>query len=297
MLFPIIGHIIGISWIFCGCYYIETGYLSHFPQQTLIRFMPLLILGLLLVLAPGFLLFMKAFWELLIAIISTILLSEDVIKGTKLKKLQEYSSAVKLKSKEYIYLLLLVSVLWLICLLGPAILFGSLTLVGLPIPFAIFGLVFLSFISFISLGIISIFISLSNQVFAFEKYSSFGYLKKSWQIVNNNFGKICGFIILFSIISILISSSFSYLLSFLGVNSFLVKILNNGVQYYIKSIINFFVVDKVILSQITLEAPKSIVALIINFVMGTLLLPFGSVCFTLLYQSFNSKVSGKKKKK
>lgn len=296
MLFPILGQILGLLWILGDCYLLLTLLYSQVPQEILFKNMPLIILGMLVVLIPGFLLFTKAFWAYLISIISTILVSEDLIKGSKIKKVKDYKASVLNRGQEYILLLLVVSLLWVVGLFGPAILFGFLTLLGMPVALVAFAIVFFTFISVIALLMASISICLVNQVFAFEKHSPIGYLKKSWQLIDKKVPMVLGFILLFSIALTLLSFVFTLPFNIFGVSSFFEKIFNDGVLFYMKSVISFFVIDQNTSSQILLKSPKVFADILIMFIVSALVLPFGSISFTLLYQLLTVKTSGKKKK-
>lgn len=296
MLFPIFGQILGIFWILGVCCFLVTTILSQVSQDILIKNIPLVILGMLILLVPGFLLFMNSFWAYLISIISTVLLSEDLIKGCKIKKLKEYKISIEQRSKEYVLLLLIISLFWIAGLFGPAMLFSFFALMGMPAALATFAIVFFTFIAVIILLVVSVSICLANQVFAFERYSPLGYLKKSWQIIDKKFSTVLGFIFLFTIFSSLISFVLILPFNLFGITLFIEKIFNDVVLFYMKSVVSFFAVNSEMSSQILLKSPAFFADALITFMVNTLILPFGSVSFTLLYQLLTTKTSGKKKK-
>lgn len=297
MAFPVIGHLVGIFWILGGCYLILSKLLVKLPQETLVSNMVFIILGMVVALVPGFIIFLKAFWKLLVTFISTVLISEDAIKGNKIKNLREYYIQVINRKNEYIVLLLIISLIWLVLLLAPSILFITLSVMGIAPALGVFGAVFFTFISMVVLGVISIYLSLSYQVFAFEKLKPLQYLQKSWKLVDKSFKKVFGLIVLYLIVATLLSFLIALPFSVFGLNEMIAAYFQNGVSYYTDSIVKFYNLANVPnISSLIIQMPVMVSDLVINFIIGTLLLPFGSLCFIMLYQALVSANNGKKKK-
>ncbi len=187
MLFPIFGQIIGIILILGPTYFITEYVHQNISHPDIVRNFWFIMLGIIVIVIPGFFVFVKAFWELLVVTVSLNLMVLELIKSGKLKNYATYNNVVKLRTKDYIILLLFLSLIWVVLPLMPFLLALLEYNAGID-PMVVLGsLLILSSVTFVLLCVISVYLSLSYQVFAFEELSAAETLKKSCSIVNNNF--------------------------------------------------------------------------------------------------------------
>ena len=211
----------------------------------------------------------------------------DIIKRKVLKHHSHYTQVVSLRSKDYLLMLLI----W--C---------SIILMGLALPLSVYLFVEPAFVMFFLIGfeflavflltILSIYLSLSFQVFAFE--TSFGpmqTLEESFKLVLNNFWRMVTLMLtLFVITGILLPQIFSFAADILMIKStialpikaFLENAFDNypDLYAYLQALpaFQYESMDKFIL-----EASKSTAFALIAAFISILMLPMGSSMYTLFY--------------
>lgn len=294
MLFPVFGQLIGIILILYPSYLFSQNLTGKISGQEIINNIILIFLGLIILILPGFFIFTKAFWEYMIAMAATNSMISSIIKQGRLKDINTHKQVIKLRSKEYIILLSILSLIWLIGLTLPVciILFKN------PKNSAVI-LEFLSveIISTMILSIATIYLSLSYQVFAFENISPVNVIKKSWNLVEGNFWRT---FILGSTVFILTGIIIPKIFQAIFANTVLVTYFAHPVNIYINSIIGGaeniqklsdiaktvplpFKINPAEINTYIIDISKSTVLLISGFIAAGLVLPLGSACYTLLY--------------
>lgn len=305
MLFPVLGQMFGIFLVFFLVYNINQWVQQHLSPVQISSNVLLIIMGIIVAALPGMFIFTKAFWEYMIRMVSLNSLAAVIVNKGKLKDTESANQAVKQRSKDYISLLTLISLIWA----------GGL---GLPVlmlifqgafsqyPVFLYSIVgFAEVLSIIILIIVSVYLSMTFQVFAFENSKPLTVLKKSWKMVDGNFIKFALFgIILGGITGLVVPGIFQAIFSMPLFSVFITKpvyefakasVLTPG---NLSQLMNFF--NSVGLSAITSSADPlwelsfQIALSIVGITITALLLPLGSICYTILYFDLNDKKGQKK---
>ncbi len=290
MLFPIFGQVLGIGLILGPTYFITEYAQQHFSQAELIKNMWLFVLVIIISVIPGFFIFVKAFWELLVVTVSLNLMILELIKSGKLKSYDTYNNVVKLRTKDYIILLLILTLIWIIIPLVPFLLAVLGYAAGIGHMVVSISVLILSAITFILLCVISVYLSLSYQIFAFENLSAIETLKKSCNIVNQNFFRT---LILATIVGIITGTLIPILaedgLQKLNVINWLALPFKAFLQKLVNTpnfITNF--ISEVSQGSIKLKENIDVAANLaflstFKIVITLLLLPLGTCAYSLLY--------------
>jgi hypothetical protein len=280
MLFPVFGQIIGLFLIFYPTYLYKEYYLAKLSGDNLQQNLVFILLGSLFIVIPGFAVFLKAFWDYMVAMVSLNPMVSDIEKKRNLDDFKVYNSSVKLKTNNYVILLLLLSVLWLAVCIFPFFAF----FLGLFINAVFIAPIFLlmALISVIFSIILSVNLSLAFQIFAFESISPIEIIKKSWNLVKGNFWRT-----VFMGIVLLIATLFIVpgLIASIVEKSPLMDYLIHPFESYV----NLFSKNPVFiefLSNIKMTSFGFSVTLALSTVgtiITAMMLPWGSASFTLLY--------------
>jgi len=123
MLFPIFGQLMGVILIFLPVYLLMENIHRKFSTEVISNNIILVLLALIILIIPGFFVFIKAFWEFTIAMVSLNSMVEEIVKIGPIKDFTVHNHLIKLRSKDYIILLLILALLWLIGLLLPGAIF------------------------------------------------------------------------------------------------------------------------------------------------------------------------------
>jgi len=281
MLFPVFGQVLGVLLIFAPVYFYRKYVLLALSGEQLQQNLVFLLLGLILILIPGFILFLNAFWEYLVAMISLNTLTADLVKKKSFGNFKTHNGAVNLRTKDYITLLFLLMSIWIIFPAIPFItLLLSLFFLDKTLSAILFGISLL--ICVILLVLASIYLSLSCQIFALEIITPFGALKKSFEMMKKHFWRgIILAILLFIFTGILIPVLMQMPLK----NTLFMDYLVIPIEIYVKILSeNPFIAGilekiKYSVSDISREIAFSIISMLITSFM----LPLGSICYTLFY--------------
>ena len=298
MLFPVLGQIFGIIWIIFTAFYLSQNIAKSFTPEVLTNNIIFIFFILIVAILPGFFVFTKAFWEYMIAMVSLNSMVSNIIKQGQLKDAHVHSRLVKVKSKEFIGLLLFLSLIWLFGLMLPAVVFF------IQSPFV--GIMFagLELIALMILTIISIYLSISYQVFAFENLSVINIVKRSWNLVEGNFWRtfFLGFVVVL-LTNMLIPSIFQTVADKISLTTFMVQPLQpyavnlSGNPVYLNLISSGIMGQKLLPTAFSYLIIKFITQAILGGIVTAFLLPLGSACYTLLYLDIVDRKSFKSKKK
>lgn len=260
MLFPVFGQIVGIVLIF-GL----TGWLT-FSLPELVDKHPIfnnfstILLALLFVALPGLALFLKAFWDYLVAYGALNSMTEAVITTGKLYDLRAHTEVITKHSFKYIALLIIISIL---------------SFIALNPLFWVIGLIF--FVYFI----------LVFQVFTLEEnISVLDCFKRSFYLIKGNFARTFAIMAILGLIShYLLTFGVSGLLDVIKLSNFFKGVLENWAMALPLTEINSTLAS-FRLPQITaLEVANQILGAAILFVVTGLTLPMRSICWTLWYKN------------
>ena len=165
MFFPVFGQIIGLALIFTANYFFIVNIPSLIKQYPILDNIPLVFTLLLLCVAPGFLIFSKAFYDYLVAF-GSLNSMVYVSRGDKMKNkpldTKAHDDVLKKRIGKYILFLLLLTLLFTV---------GMFPL--FLVPFAI----------------VMVYFSLVFQVFMLEEnVTPISVFQRSFHLVKTNFG-------------------------------------------------------------------------------------------------------------
>lgn len=279
-LFPVFGQLLGLILIFYPTYLYKVYFLSMFSDQSLQQNMIFLLLGSLIITVPGFAVFLKAFWEYMIITVSLNSMVSDIVKKGFLGYLKAYSRDAKQRTGDYVILLLILTFFWLVIMLFPyaSCLLGALISPDLILPvFVLFALV-----SCISAVLISVNHSLAFQVFSFEAKSPVDIIKKSWQLIKGNFWRTFFMgIILLAVTWWLVPGLFTSLLEKSPLQPYLTYPFEAYAYLFSKNPVFLDILSKVQLTSYGFSL--NLMLITAGTIISAMMLPLGSVCFTLLY--------------
>ena len=271
MLFPVFGQVIGVALIFglTGWFTFALPYLTE--QYAFLNNFTTITFVLLLLTLPGFAIFLKAFWDYLVAYGALNSMTEAVITTGKLYDFKAHNQVVTSRTGTFIFLLLIISVL---------------SLIAINPLFWVLGLIF--FIYFI----------LVFQVFAFEPDATVtSCFKHSFNLVKGNFGRTFFIMFVLALIShYLINLGAIALLDAVKLGEFFKGIFENWASTLpltdINGTLEYFKMQTITPLMIANEIWASAVL----FVVAGLTLPMRSICWTLWYKNLSENKSEKKTK-
>lgn len=262
MLFPVFGQIIGLLLTFG----LTIGLADKVSEkaQTMNS-----ALGIIFLLAlPGLLIFLKAFWDYMVAYVALNSMTEGAITTGKVYDFQSHREVATRRALKYIGLLFVIGIL---SLLG---FFSSLILLGL-VPSIIF----------------LVFFVLVYQVFTFEDELSIKEcFKKSFYLVKGNWGRTFILIIILWFFSIYIitegvsvvfdclhlTDKICSFFDIIGKNIPILEEVNNALKYFGLNIISVNTISKLIFMTL------------LGTIVTGLSLPIRSICCTLWYKTLSS---------
>jgi hypothetical protein len=288
MLFPVLGQVLGLLLILGLSFLYSYKFLVELSPEIKTKFLIPLIAGAFLIVLPGFVIFLKAFWDYLVVLVSLNTMTAEILNEQKAFNFKEHNKKVNERSKDYITLLFLIILVSLIFLLIPFIflMFGAISgqkIIGLAL-FLVSLLICLN-IMFI---ICFVYFGLCYQVFAFEEIKPVKVIQKSVLLVNGNFWRTI-FLggAFFLITSVIIPEIFDFFL----LKTPIVRYISPFVETYFTTV--FMKSDIILLIQNYGYSLSSIAQLTfifcLNIVTSSLLMPLGSVFFTILYFDINAR--------
>jgi len=268
MAFPVLGQVFGLIMIFGLNYWYTRNIQDLSVKYPALNDMSTLIGFAVLIAIPGLLVFMKAFWDYLVAYCALNSMTEGYLNTGRVYDFKAHNSVVFNKTFSFL-------ALWFI--------FGIFTLLAIiPVFWIICGIFFIYFI-------------LIFQVFTFENgLSPIGYFRRSFEIIKGNFART---FILMAILLVftyfLLPSGLSVVFDYLN----LTEKLSKGFEAFaftlpIESLEPYGITPMMI--------GKSMFAQLIAFIVIGFTLPLRSICWTLWYNNLaepveNSENSQKKK--
>ena len=276
LLFPVLGQPLGIIMIFTPLYF----YINY-VRANADSIDPLVSLGfIVLMIIPGFVVFLKAFWRLLIAMVSLNTMVGDILDKGKVIEPSQHNQKVATRKDDYVNLLLLLTLIFIVIFLAPQMFSSNESLHSVLI-----------LICFLGLPVILNYLTLVYVVFGFEKTSPSQTIKRSTSLICKNFWRtaflnvllivITGAIAPMAIQAIFEAMSLTNLL-LMPVNAFF-SLIDIPVQTITVSGMN------VNIAEVLAETSKVVVNLTISFIVSSFMLPLSCACYTLLYRDILSK--------
>ena len=161
MTFPVLGQIAGLSLVLAMVCFFTKNMPIVIQKIPALGSLGTLTLIIILLMLPGLIIFMKAFWEYLVAYGAVNSMLENMLKSGKVYDFDAHTELVKRRSFSYV---------------GLWALFGLFSLLAL-VPFF-----------WVPCGVFAIFFVLVFQVFTFEpEQSPIGCVKRSLELVKGHF--------------------------------------------------------------------------------------------------------------
>ena len=269
MTFPVLGQFFGVLLAFG----LSLGFAFN---ATTSGVDPSMILPLTLILTiPGLVIFVKAFWEYLIAYVAISSMAENTVKSGKIYDINAHKQVALKRIPDFVGL-------WL--------LFGVFTSVALLPPMWGFG------------AVIFIFLVLIFQVFTFEKFATpIECFKRSWVLVKSDFWGTLGLLALVGFLTYwLLPKVFELILTAIQVMTLLTMLIDPMLTDSINTWNTALTTLGVPFVITSLMITKMIVGTIVSTLVICYTLPIRSIAWTLWYKKLNTamiKASSKKKKK
>ena len=255
MAFPVLGQIIGLFLIFGPTFFYTNNLQDLTAKYKILNDANSMIICALIIIIPGLLIFMKAFWDYLVSYGALNSMTEGYLSTGKVYDFKSHNEVVLNKTFSFI-------ALWF--------LFSIFTILALFPVFWILGFIF--FIYFI----------LIFQVFTFENgLSPIGYFRRSFQIIRGNFART--FILMFLLFIItyyLLSSGISVLFDHFN----LTNLLSKGLESWVLTL----PIEPLEPYGVTpLKIASGLITNMIMFIAIGFTLPLRSICWTLWYNNLN----------
>jgi len=161
MSFPVLGQLVGLILIFGLTYLYTTNLPFLIEKYHVFDNFNTLVLASILVTLPGMIIFLKAFWEYLVAYGAINSMLENMLRSGRVYDFDAHTELIKRRSLSYV-------ALW--CLIGIFSLFAMMPLLWVPA------------------GVVFIYAVLIFQIFTFEpEQSPVGCVKRSFELIKGHF--------------------------------------------------------------------------------------------------------------
>lgn len=264
MAFPVLGQILGLFLIFGMTYWFTQNYQDLTIKYPALREMSTMLITSIVLVIPGLLIFVKAFWDYLVAYGALNSMTDGYLNTNKVYDFRAHNDVILKKTFSFI-------AIWFII--------GIFSIIAIIPVFWIFAFIF--FIYFI----------LIFQVFTFENgLSPIGYFKRSFELIKGKFGKT---FLLMAILALftyyLLPAGLSVIFDYLN----LTNALSKGFEAWaftlpLESVEQFGITPSIVGENMVKE--------LIFFLGIGFTLPLRSICWTLWYNNFAEPVEKKPKK-
>ncbi len=258
MLFPVFGQMIGVILIFA----LTLGFADKIAAKT--DSISTMFLMLCLLALPGLLIFMKAFWDYMIAYVALNSMTEGALTTGKVYDFQSHREVATRRVGKYIALLMVVGFLSLIAIFSCII--------------PVFGL--------IPPLILWVYFILVFQVFTFEQDLSVrGCFIRSLNLIKGSWARTFLLMLIIGFFSVyIVTVGASVIFDYLRLTDVISKNFD-----FIGNSIRLDIINRVLAhingKEITVDMiSKSVFGLMLGIVISQLSLPVRSICFSLWYK-------------
>ena len=272
MLFPVFGQVIGISLIF-GC----TAWFGASIPELIIKYpifnnFSTILTAVILITIPGFVIFLKAFWDYIVAYGAINSMTEALLTSGKLYDFKAHKEVITGRAYKYIGLLLAISILFLI---------------GINPLFWVLGMIF--FVYFI----------LVFQIFTFEpELSIYNIFKRSLELIKGNFARTFVIMVIRYLVRYyLLSFGTTIFFEFIRLSEILKGIYESWAITLPLADMNNFLNSFRFPSITALEIANLIFTSSITFIVAGLTLPLRSVSWCIWYKNLSTANDKQKKEK
>ncbi len=272
MTFPVLGQVVGLGVTLLCTYIYSKNLPALIDKYPIFNDFGIMVLFSVIIALPGMIIFIKAFWEYLVAYGAVNSMLENMLKSGKVYDFNAHTELIKRRTPSFV-------VVWLI--LGVFSVFAAFPLFWVPA------------------GIIAVYLTLVFQVFTYEpELSPVGCIKKSFNLIKGHFGSTFMLLALAGTLSwIFVPQIFNYLFNITGANSFLANSFAKLVEIFPLNEINRF------LSQVNLplitndDVSMFFVTTTVTQVVIQFTLPIRSMMCGLWYKELNGSISSVKVEK
>lgn len=275
MAFPVLGQVLGLGLIFGLAFWYSQNLPALIDKSPAFNNPSTVLWCVILITVPGMIIFLKAFWDYLVAYGALNSMADSAMNVGKVYDFPAHNALVTNHTFKFVALWFVISLMSLIAVIPFFIVIGA-------IFFVYFILVF--------------------QVFVFEPDTSvIGCFKRSLNLIKGNFAK--------TFILMCVIAFFTHFLFVKGFSVFfdlirVTELLTNPVEAWISANIpldslNNFLINLNPRTEILSPAKiaQSIVYQVPFFIVTGFTLPLRSICWTLWYKALNTDCSGAEAKK
>lgn len=263
LAFPVFGQILGIILILFASYFYACCLQKLIVPGGIFDNFLVIFLILFLVTLPGLFVFIKAFWEYLVAYGAINSMVENMLKSGKVYDFHAHTEVINRRSAA----------------------FG-----GLWLLLALFGLIGTFPLFWVIAGILAVYFILVFQVFVYEPDKSpLGCFKKSMVIVKGHFASTLGLMMLLGLFTYwLIPQAIQSLFEISQITTVLAVPFDSLTQALPIQSMNGMLSQAHAPYQLTsLMIAKAMVEALLGYVLTCLTLPWRSICCALWYKSLN----------
>ena len=258
MAFPVFGQIIGIFLIFGLTYWFNSNINQVLIKYPLLNNLSTLSIVIILLTLPGLLIFVKAFWDYLVAYGALNSMAEGALTTGRVYDFPAHNAVVKSRTLSFI-------MLW--------ILFGIFTAFATFPLFWVLG------------GIFFIYFILIFQVFTFEQdVSAINCFKESLSLIKGKFARTTLLAAILFIVLYLIYHGLIVIFDASRINEFFIKLLSDWAMTLPLDQVNVVLQKFNVLITPEIIA-KSIISNITLFIAMGFSLPLRSISWTLWYKN------------
>lgn len=272
MTFPVLGQILGLIIIFAFTVCYAKNLPNLIEKYKIFNDFNMLVLFSVLVAIPGMIIFLKAFWEYLVAYGAVNSMLDNMLKSGKVYDFKAHTELIKRRTPSFV-------ALWLI--LG------------------IFSILALCPLLWIPAGVAAIYLALIFQVFTYDsELSPAGCIKKSFTLIKGHFASTFLLITLSGLLCwIFIPQIFGYVFDTLGVNKFLSLAVVPLVETLPINEFNSFMGQYGIAGLKESDLALFVVTTTVSQVFIQYTLPMRSIMCGLWYKELDGKSAPSEKKK
>lgn len=258
LAFPVLGMIFGAFLLFLINYFYVINLDNLQKMNAIFSNVAVVLTAILILTLPGFLIFIKAFVDYIVAYGA---LNSMCVNEKRIVDVNSHTEIIKRRFIPYCWLIILLSLIFLLCIVPPLIIFAL------------------------------IFLSLSVQIFVLEENSTpFDAIKKSCLIVKNNFWAVFWILIIITVISY---GFIPYLISWAVAKTPVFGYLTYPVERYI-SLLPINDINE-IFNELNISYTFDVILIaenIVNSVISTIvimfMLPFRCACCVEIYKASGS---------
>jgi len=285
---PVLGMFLGIILCIAPVYLLPKFYPTWAEALPILKELFASITIIVLSMLPGLIVLKLAFWNYMLKMVSLNNIIGDILKRKMIKPHQHYTQVIALRTKDYLLMLGIWCSIIIMGLALPIIVF-LLDIEPLFMPYLLIGFEFLAIFLLI---ILSIYLGLSFQVFAFEtSRGPMQTLEESFRLVLNNFWRMVTLLVILTIItSIIVPQLFVFLADIFMIKNTLSipfqKMLENlfatyNYTYEYLQALPIFPYESQ--TKFILEVSKHLTFGCISSIISLLMMPLGACFYTLFY--------------